>query len=177
MTHASYLRLGIQHHAYQQRSPPFTLKSGRVSQHYLDLRPVMLHAAMRQSAAKLVCAWLELFTPNVQAVAGVVVGACALTTEVSTQLQLPAVFVRPEPKAHGTGQRIDVGYGLPPGDPPRIVLLEDVWTTGGSALSAKQALIDEGFTVQAILALVDRHEPDTVRPDYAFFSLSEFTNQ
>jgi orotate phosphoribosyltransferase len=65
-----------------------------------------------------------------------------------------ALYVRKEPKDHGTARRVEGRVG----GARRVVLVEDVITTGGSSLAAVGALRDEGFTVLGVLALVDREE-------------------
>lgn len=68
--------------------------------------------------------------------------------------ELPAVFVRKEPKGHGTGAYLEGTAALPEGG--SLVLCEDVITTGGSTLKAAERVREGGFEVSHVLALVDR---------------------
>lgn len=142
---------------------PFTLASGKKSMTYLDVRKtalspeghMILGAMLFDAAQKL---------GDVEAVAGVVLGGCPLASAVSMfsafmggfggPKPLPAIYVRKEPKAHGSKNLVegDSDGGL------KVVLLEDVVTTGGSSLQALQSLHDAGFTVRGVIAVVDREE-------------------
>src|SRR5216683_6125215 len=99
--------------------------------------------------------------PDVEAIGGVTMGADPLASAVSTLSfvagrPLPAFYVRKEAKGHGTGQWIEGTKSLRPG--MRVAILEDVVTTGGSALKAIARVREHGLVVAAILGLVDREE-------------------
>jgi orotate phosphoribosyltransferase len=138
-------------HGYRWSSEGFTLKSGRKSNHYVDCRRVLLDPAHRQLAAQLIKSVMD-----VNAVAGVVLGGVPLADAVSDLLGVPAVYVRPEPKGHGTQKLIEATSDSVRG--VRAVLLEDVLTTGGSAKKAIDALRAHGFEVKDLICLVDRSE-------------------
>jgi orotate phosphoribosyltransferase len=95
----------------------------------------------------------------VQSVGGLTLGADPIAYAIAYASQLAgrpvrAYTVRKEPKAHGTGQRIEGQFR--PGD--RVAIVEDVITTGGSALKATQAVREAGGEVAGVLAVVDREE-------------------
>ena len=84
-----------------------------------------------------------------------------------------ALIVRKEPKGHGTGAWIE---GKLPPEGTKITILEDVITTGGSAIKAANKIIDAGFTVERIVSIVDRQEGGKdVIIDAGFESISLFT--
>jgi len=86
--------------------------------------------------------------------AGVALGAVPLAAATSVAADLPYLIVRKERKEYGTGNRIE--GELTPGD--RVVVLEDVATTGQSALEAAQALREAGVVVDRVLVVVDREQ-------------------
>ncbi|MEN9223984.1 MAG: orotate phosphoribosyltransferase [Thermostichus sp. HHBFW_bins_43] len=142
--------------AYREGS--FTLTSGRQSDYYINCKPVTLHP----QGAYLVGSLLHrLLPPETEAIAGMTLGADPILTAVGlASLQgepanLPALIVRKQAKGHGTQAWIE-GPELPPGS--RVWVLEDVVTTGGSALKAVERVREVGYRVEGILTLVDRLE-------------------
>ena len=99
--------------------------------------------------------------PQVEAIGGLTMGADPLASAVSTMSYLagrplPAFYVRKEPKSHGTAQWLEGAKSLRPGMP--VAILEDVVTTGGSALKAIARAREFGLQVALVLGLVDREE-------------------
>lgn len=130
----------------------FRLRSGAHSTYYIDkylftTRPRLL----RGIAAELV----SRLPAEVDRVAGPVLGAVPLVTAVSLASELPMVIVRVDkPKEYGTSRQIE--GTLESGE--RVVLVEDVVTTGGAALAAVEALRSAGAEVVHVFAVVDREE-------------------
>ena len=130
----------------------FVLRSGQTSSYYIDkylftTRPDIL----RRVAAALA----GLLPSDAQRLAGPVLGAVPLVTAVSLETGLPTVIVRTDaPKGHGTARVIE--GQLIEGD--RVVLVEDVVTTGGAALEAVRLLRESGASVLAALCVVDREQ-------------------
>ena len=116
------------------------------------------------------------------AVGGMTLGADPIATSVSLAafangISLPAFIVRKQPKDHGTLAWIEGAKTFPKG--ARLVVLEDVVTTGGSSLLAVEKLEEAGFKVVAILAVVDRLEgarPKIEKRGIKFFSLCDLLN-
>ncbi len=151
---AALLRL-LAERAYRRGS--FTLASGRTSEHYVNCKPVSLSG---QGLALLGASMLELVEPTAAAVAGLTLGADPLVSAVALQAalagrDLDALIVRKEAKGHGTGAWLE--GPLPPAG-SRITVLEDVVTTGGSALKAVNQLREAGYVVEQVVAIVDRQE-------------------
>ena len=141
--------------AYRRGS--FTLASGRTSEHYVNCKPVSLSGV---GLALLGRQLLALVEPTAAAVAGLTLGADPLVSAVAQQAALEgrpldALIVRKEAKGHGTGAWLE---GPLPPQGSRITVLEDVVTTGGSALKAVTQLREVGFLVERVVAIVDRQE-------------------
>ncbi len=141
--------------AYQEGS--FVLSSGQPSPYYINGKLVTLHP---QGALMIGRLLLDLLDPEVRGVAGLTLGADPIVTAVSLvgtfrdNLLFPLI-VRKEAKGHGTQAYIE-GVSLAPG--ASIAVLEDVVTTGQSALKAVDRLQTAGYTVNQVLALVDRQQ-------------------
>jgi orotate phosphoribosyltransferase len=140
------------------REGDFVLASGKKSKFYLDMKPTMFHPEGANLLAELV---LERLTNvNVDCVGGMAVGAIPLVTAVTvlsarTPRPLPGFFVRKEVKDHGTKKRVDAVADLAG---KNVAILEDVTTTGDSAMQAVDAARDAGAKVVLVLSLVDRGE-------------------
>jgi orotate phosphoribosyltransferase len=133
----------------------FTLASGQKSNIYVDLKKTAFHNKASRLLAKLLCdKVIEKFSP-LDAVAGVVLGGCHLASIVAMQhpLGLDVIYVRKEAKEHGTKSLVERPFMTPY---QSIVILEDVVTTGASALAAAKLLEKETFEIKGILAVVDR---------------------
>lgn len=141
------------------RRGPFTLASGRTSDLYIDGRLVTLDAEGATLTARLFLP--RIAEHRITAVGGLSVGADPLVSTTGALALalgrcLRLVYVRKEPKGHGTKRRVE-GPPLAAGD--RVAVLEDVVTSGASALRAVDAIRAEyGCTVPLVLALVDREE-------------------
>ncbi|WP_071518397.1 orotate phosphoribosyltransferase [Geitlerinema sp. PCC 9228] len=141
--------------AYQEGD--FTLSSGQRSSYYINGKQVTLHPVGALVVGRLL---FSMLPPQTQAVAGLTLGADPLVSSVSVisaleNQPIPGLIVRKEPKGHGTQAYIE-GPSLETGS--SVVVLEDVVTTGSSALKAAQRLRDAGYRVSHVLALVDREQ-------------------
>lgn len=134
----------------------FTLKSGAKSRYYLDCRNLNLTPAGLNCVVN--CMWHELAKVEFDAVGGPsigadpIVGGMLFLAGVSTKTKITGFLVRKEGKEHGKGGRI-VGP-LKPGD--RCVVVEDVTTTGGSAMDAVEEVEAFGAKVVQVISVVDR---------------------
>jgi orotate phosphoribosyltransferase len=139
------------------REGDFVLSSGQRSDYYINGKLVTLHPQGALATGRLL---LSELPPDTEAVAGLTLGADPIVTAVSVvsaceNRPVPALIVRKEPKGHGTQAYIE-GPTLPAG--ALVVVLEDVVTTGSSALKAVNRLRDAGYTVERVIALVDRQQ-------------------
>ncbi len=157
---------------------PFVLASGKESPYYLDCRKITLYAPSFEIVGKLF--WQEVKYAYVDGVAGMTLGAdpivCAVLSQaVKENYKLEGLLVRKEPKKHGREKQIEGNYfsGM------RVVVVEDVVTTGESVKKAISALQKENIKVIRVVSLVDREEGGKENiessgiPFKAFFTLSE----
>jgi orotate phosphoribosyltransferase len=141
------------------RTGTFTLASGRISHYYVDGRQVTLSA---EGAALIGAGMLDVLAdrPEVSALGGLtmgadpIVGATLAVAGARGQGQLRGFLVRKEAKAHGTGRLIE--GPLEPG--ATVAIVDDVATTGGSALQAAEAVAALGGKVACVIAVLDRLE-------------------
>ncbi len=133
----------------------FTLASGQKSSYYVDKMQITLHAAgLRNASAGL----LELAADTeFDAVGGMTLGAdpivgSMLTIAAEQGRDLVGCIVRKEAKGHGTGQFIE--GPVAPGQ--KVLVIEDVVTTGGSAIKAVDRLVDFGCEIALVVGIVDR---------------------
>jgi orotate phosphoribosyltransferase len=156
----------------------FTLVSGRLSPYYVDCRPTTHNAQGLYLIGEIFYAMLRDL--KVDAIGGLTMGAdpiahAAALTSYQKGRPINAFSVRQKAKEHGAGGLL-VG-DVKPGD--RVVVVEDVITTGGSTLKAVAAARDFGLVVVKVLILVDRQEGGReavakVVPDVeAVFTLTE----
>ncbi len=139
----------------------FTLASGRTSDFYCNLKPTMLDAEGSYLLGALIVEALRSDRPDL--VGGLELGAVPLATSAAAVghamgVPLQAFVVRKQTKEHGTKSLVE---GLMRGDSlkgKRVVILEDVTTTGGSSLKAIEAVRAEGAEVVKVLTMVDRQE-------------------
>ncbi|OGP72508.1 MAG: orotate phosphoribosyltransferase [Deltaproteobacteria bacterium RBG_13_58_19] len=137
--------------------PPFKLASGRESPYYIDCRPTTFNAQGLALVGEIIFEMIKDLP--VQAIGGLTLGADPIAHAValiSYQKGRPinSFTVRKQAKEHGTGGLV-VG-DVRPGD--RVVIVEDVITTGGSTLKAITAARDFGLEVVKVIILVDREE-------------------
>lgn len=135
----------------------FLLSSGQRSSYYINGKQVTLTAEGALIIGRLLFAMLP---ENTSAVAGLTLGADPIVTAVSVvsalaNQPLPALIVRKKAKGHGTQAYIE-GPQLEPGS--KVIVLEDVVTTGRSAMLAVERLQAAGYKVDQIISLVDRQQ-------------------
>jgi orotate phosphoribosyltransferase len=145
--------------SYEQRE--VTLASGQKSNFYIDCKQAVLGAEGHFLVGWLFCRLIAERAPEVEAVGGLTMGADPLASATATMSYLAgrplhAFYVRKEAKGHGTGQWLEGAKSLRPGMP--VAILEDVVTTGGSALKAIARAREFGLDVKLIVGLVDREE-------------------
>ncbi len=148
------LRL-LKENAY--RKGEFKLSSGKTSEHYVNCKPVTLNGRGLTLASIML---LEHVEKDSVAVGGLTLGADPIVSGVAVvagldKRLLDGLIVRKEAKGHGTGAWIE-GPDLPEGS--KITVLEDVITTGGSAIKAVKRLRNAGYKVERVVSIVDRQE-------------------
>ena len=133
----------------------FVLASGKTAKFYLDCRKVTLHP---QGANLIAAGILDLIGKDLpDAVGGMAIGADPITASVITlagqrELPIKGFIVRKEAKEHGTGQAVEG----PVNQGDRVIIVEDVITTGGSALKAIDRCEESGLKVVGAIGIIDR---------------------
>ena len=133
----------------------FTLSSGKTSEHYVNCKPVTLSGRGLTLASLLMLMYVET-----DVVAGLTLGADPLVSGVSLVSALDrrlinGLIIRKEAKGHGTQAWIE---GPLPKEGTKITVLEDVTTTGGSAIKAVKKLREAGYVVDRVVTIIDREE-------------------
>jgi orotate phosphoribosyltransferase len=143
----------------------FKLSSGATSDYYIDCRTTTLHAEGGRLTGHAILELLEANGIEAEAVGGLTLGADPIVSNVATAsvwraLQKPGApllhgfLVRKAEKAHGTGRRIE-GFCR---EGARVVIVDDVCTTGASTIAAIEAARESGMMVAAVVCIVEREE-------------------
>lgn len=128
---------------------PFVWVSGWLSPIYCDTRRILSNVRIRNVVCDALCQLIKENYEDVEVVAGVATGAIGMAMLVADRLQKPFIYVRPKPKDHGTGSQIE-------GDLPenaKVVVVEDLISTGGSALKVLSSLYKAGAQVLGMVAI------------------------
>ena len=144
-----------------QEGPEMKLASGKTSTFYFNMKPTMLDSEGAFLIASLILDQLD--SVDADLVGGLEMGAVPIAASVSAIAhtrgrKLPAFFVRKQPKEHGTKSLIE---GLGPGETMKgrkVVIVEDVTTTGGSSIKAADAIRAAGGTIVRVITVVDRQD-------------------
>ena len=138
------------------RKGQFTLSSGKESEHYVNCKPVTLSCEGNALLAHLMIKHIE---KEAVAVGGLTLGADPLVCGIAQKAyykgnrHIDALIIRKNPKGYGTKEVIE---GNKPPKGSVVTVLEDVTTTGGSAMTAVNVLRDAGYIVNRVVAIVDR---------------------
>jgi len=143
----------------------FKLSSGGTSDYYIDCRTTTLHAEGGRLTGHAILELLEQHGIQAEAVGGLTMGADPIVSNVATASawraqrhpnvpMLHGFLVRKAEKAHGTGRRIE-GFRR---EGARVVIVDDVCTTGASTVAAIEAAREAGMTVAAVVCIVEREE-------------------
>ncbi|MFL6314714.1 MAG: orotate phosphoribosyltransferase [Terriglobales bacterium] len=137
----------------------FTLSSGGKSDYYIDCRTTTLHAHGAELTGRVFLELIQQQGWQPQAVGGLTMGADPIvvaTSVISSQMGAPihGFLVRKAEKAHGMGRRVE-GFQE---KGARVVIVDDVCTTGGSTIQAIEAAREFGFNIMGVACLVERLE-------------------
>jgi orotate phosphoribosyltransferase len=140
-------------------TPVFPLASGKMSSFYIDCKVGLSYPEARRVVGELI---LDLVQGPIDAVGGLLIGAYPIAIAVSDAAykrdgqELRVFAVRKEPKAHGLKKLIegDVRKG------DRVLIVDDVITSGGSTIEAIRKSREEGLTVSQAIAIIDRQEQE-----------------
>ncbi len=148
--------------SYEKRQ--VTLSSGKQSDFYIDMKNTLLHPRGIWLASQLIASAIRVRIEKgeeIRGVGGLTMGADPLSTGVSLvsegwQKPLYAFYIRKEPKGHGTQNWLEGMKNFKTGD--KVIVLEDVVTTGGSTLKSVERARLGGLDVAGVITAVDRQE-------------------
>lgn len=153
----------------------FVLSSGKKSSYYLDCRVTTLHPEGALLIARLFLQTISEHRIEAEAIGGLTLGADPIAGAVAAvsavdQTPLPAFIVRKEVKGHGAKRQME-GWSGKRG--ARVIVVDDVCTSGGSILDACEKVESLGYRVAATMCVVDREEGggDTIAARYPFYPL------
>lgn len=126
----------------------FVLTSGAISDYYIDIKK----ASTEPKILKLIAQQMSEYTKGYDLLAGMELGAVPLVVALALETGLPYVIIRKEKREHGTGKQIE-GSDV---KGKRVLIVEDVTTSGGSVIKTIQILRDNKAEIERILAVVDR---------------------
>ncbi len=153
---------------------PFKWSSGWNSPIYCDNRISLSYPSIRSYIKSGLSALIKGYYSDCEVVAGVATAGIAQGALVADFLELPFCYVRPEPKKHGMGNQIEgrIEKGQ------KVVLVEDLISTGGSSLKAADALIEAGAEVLGIVAIFSYGfqvaDDNFAEKNLSFYTLSDY---
>ena len=160
MKHRDTLLKLLKERAY--RHGQYTLSSGKESEHYVNCKPVTLSCEGNALLSHVMIRYIE---DDAVAVGGLTLGADPLVIGIAQKAyytgnrHIDALIVRKNPKGYGTKEAIE---GPKPKKGAVVTVLEDVTTTGGSAMVAVNVLRDAGYVVNRVVSIVDRMDDHSI---------------
>ena len=155
---------------------PFTWSSGWKSPVYCDNRLALSYPPIRSFIKKALAMAIRENFPEAECIAGVATAGIPQGALVAEELGLPFVYVRPKPKEHGMGNLIEGKIELD----QKVVLVEDLISTGGSSLKAALAMRETGFDVIGMVAIFtygfDQSEKSFEDEKVSLICLSDFNH-
>ena len=134
---------------FLQPNNPFTWSSGMKSPIYCDNRLTLSYPSVRKNIAKGLVALIQKYYPEVELIAGTATAGIPHAAWVSDELNLPMCYIRSKAKGHGKGNQIE-GLAKPGW---KVVVVEDLISTGGSVITAVQALREAGCEVLGVVSI------------------------
>ena len=136
---------------------PYTYASGMLSPIYTDLRLTVSYPDLRDWIASDLAVLIKEKFPGVSVIGGVATAGIPHAAWVADKLNLPMIYVRPKPKDHGKGRQIEGRFN----NNDKIVLIDDLITTGGSVINAVKATEKEGGNVIGVSSIFTYYLKDT----------------
>ena len=155
---------------------PFTWASGWKSPIYCDNRIILSYPEIRKYISKELSAIVSIKYPETELIAGVATGAIGIGMLVAEELNKPFVYVRANPKVHGRKNSVEGHFK----DCAKVVVIEDLISTGGSSLKACNSLKNEGLKLLGMVSIFnydfDLSKKNFFENNIDHFSLSSFTH-
>src|SRR5664279_559630 len=130
-------------------SKPFTWASGWKSPIYCDNRKILSYPYIRDFIKSELCNTVFQLYKNAEMLAGVATAGIPWGAMVADQLKLPYIYVRPQPKEHGLGNQVEGFYEKG----KKVVIIEDLISTGKSSLQVAEVLKKEGLEVEGMVSI------------------------
>lgn len=134
---------------FLQPNDPFTWSSGMKSPIYCDNRLTLSYPHVRKDIAKGLVQLIREYYPDAELIAGTATAGIPHAAWVSDEMELPMCYIRSKAKGHGKGKQIE-GIATPG---QKVVVVEDLISTGGSVITAVQALREAGCEVLGIASI------------------------
>ncbi len=158
------------------KEPIFKLQSGKMSNYYIDLKQTTLNPVALSLIGEEIFSMIK--EKGIKAIGGLTLGADPIAmavsfTSVKNGNEIYPFIVRKEAKGHGTGKKIEGAFPFP----AKVIVLDDVITTGGSTIKAIDACLAENFEIVGVICIVDREEggKEKIEKDYNIPVQSLFT--
>jgi len=132
----------------------FTLASGKKSKYYIDIKKASANPRILKLMARQVAEKMKAHSFDADYIGCVALGGVPIAVAVSLETDLPLIIIRKEAKEYGTKGQV-VGDFI---KNSRVLMVEDVATTGGSVLKAIKLLREEGLIIRNVIVVVDREE-------------------
>lgn len=157
-----------------QPSEPFTWASGWKSPIYCDNRKTLSYPKIRTAIRQTFAEQIAEKYSNIDVIVGVATGGIAIGALVAEEMGLPFIYVRSSAKGHGLGNQVEGAYT----EGQRVVVIEDLISTGGSSLKAIEALREANLQVLGLAAIFtygfDQAVQNFEKADCEFFTLSDY---
>lgn len=132
----------------------FTLASGKKSKYYIDIKKASANPYILKLMAGEISKKMKVHSIDADYIGCVALGGVPIAVAVSLETDLPLIIIRKEAKEYGTKGQV-VGDFI---KNSRVLMVEDVATTGGSVIKAIKLLRDEGLIIRNVIVVVDREE-------------------
>lgn len=132
----------------------FTLASGKKSKYYIDIKKASANPRILKLMARQIAEKMKAYSIDADYIGCVALGGVPIAVAVSLETDLPLIIIRKEAKEYGTKGQV-VGDFI---KNSRVLMVEDVATTGGSVLKAIKLLREEGLIIRNVIVVVDREE-------------------
>ena len=155
---------------------PFTWASGIKSPIYCDNRLILSEVNVRKYVTEKFCELIDKKFNDVEIIAGVATGAIGIGMLIANQLNKPFIYVRANKKSHGRQNSIEGKFN--PND--KVLVIEDLVSTGMSSLNAYDTLLDFGLNVLGMVSIFTYGFDDTIsnfkKRNISYYSLSSYTH-